>query len=94
MNQFSTSFWKDTHVTVTGGASFIGSHLVDKLVSLGANVSVIDNLSSGKKENLLQSWEDIQFKENDLEYITKSEITNLFKAPFIGALFFSKTVFI
>tara|TARA_A100001037_G_scaffold281269_1_gene284766 strand:+ start:298 stop:1347 length:1050 start_codon:yes stop_codon:yes gene_type:complete len=79
MNQFAENFWKDTHVTVTGGASFIGSHLVDKLVSLGANVSVIDNLSSGKKENLLQSWEDIQFKENDLEYITKSDISNLFK---------------
>ena len=79
MNQFLTSFWKDTHVTVTGGASFIGSHLVDKLVSLGANVSVIDNLSSGKKENLSKSWKSIQFKQSDLEYITKSEITNLFK---------------
>ncbi len=79
MNQFSKNFWKDTHVTVTGGASFIGSHLVDKLVSLGANVSVIDNLSSGKKENLSKSWENIQFKENDLEYITKSDISNLFK---------------
>jgi UDP-glucose 4-epimerase len=37
---------------VTGGAGFIGSHLVDRLVSEGHNVSVIDNLSCGKKEYL------------------------------------------
>lgn len=37
---------------VTGGAGFIGSHLVDFLISLGVEVSIIDNLSTGKKENL------------------------------------------
>lgn len=37
---------------VTGGAGFIGSHLVDKLISLGVEVSVIDNLSTGKIENV------------------------------------------
>lgn len=36
---------------VTGGAGFIGSHLVDYLVSLGHEVSVIDNMSSGREEN-------------------------------------------
>ena len=61
MSQFSENFWNDTHVIVTGGASFIGSHLVDKLVTLGSNVTVIDDLSSGKKENLSQSWDKIQF---------------------------------
>jgi len=39
-------------VLVTGGAGFIGSHLVDELVSRGYQVIVIDNLSTGKKENL------------------------------------------
>lgn len=39
-------------VLVTGGAGFIGSHLVDKLLSLGDKVFIIDNLSSGKVENL------------------------------------------
>ncbi len=68
MNQFSENFWKETHVTVTGGASFIGSHLVDKLVSLGANVSVIDNLSSGKKENLNRGLaEPGSFYEREVE---------------------------
>jgi len=37
---------------VTGGAGFIGSHLVDKLIKKGNRVVVIDNLSGGKKENL------------------------------------------
>jgi UDP-glucose 4-epimerase len=79
MNQFSENFWDDPRILVTGGASFIGSHLVDKLVTLGSNVTVIDDLSSGKKENLSQSWDKIQFKKNDLEYITKSELNNLFR---------------
>jgi nucleoside-diphosphate-sugar epimerase len=35
---------------VTGGASFIGSHLVDRLVAKGADVVVVDNLSSGREE--------------------------------------------
>jgi nucleoside-diphosphate-sugar epimerase len=44
--------WKGRKTLVTGGASFIGSHLVDRLVSLGADVTVVDNLSSGRKEYL------------------------------------------
>ncbi|MBU1991517.1 NAD-dependent epimerase/dehydratase family protein [Patescibacteria group bacterium] len=37
---------------VTGGAGFIGSHLVDELIKQGNEVVIIDNLSTGKKENL------------------------------------------
>jgi len=39
-------------VLVTGGAGFIGSHLVDRLVKEGYRVKVIDNLSSGRLENI------------------------------------------
>jgi UDP-glucose 4-epimerase len=39
-------------VLVTGGAGFIGSHLVDKLIAIGHRVVVIDNLSTGKRKNL------------------------------------------
>jgi UDP-glucose 4-epimerase len=39
-------------VIVTGGAGFIGSHLVDRLISMGIEVLVIDNLSSGSEKNL------------------------------------------
>ncbi len=42
-------------VLVTGGAGFIGSHLVDALMSRGCEVVVFDNLSSGKLENL-ERW--------------------------------------
>jgi len=40
-------------VLVTGGAGFIGSHITDKLVELGNDVVVVDNLSTGKRENLI-----------------------------------------
>ena len=39
-------------ILVTGGAGFIGSHIVDRLISEGHEVSVIDNLSTGRIENL------------------------------------------
>lgn len=39
-------------ILITGGAGFIGSHLVDRLIKDGHQVVVIDNLSTGKKENL------------------------------------------
>lgn len=44
--------WRNRRVLVTGGASFIGSHLVDALVGREARVRVADNLSSGKLENI------------------------------------------
>lgn len=37
---------------ITGGAGFIGSHLVDALLGAGQPVRVLDNLSTGKRENL------------------------------------------
>lgn len=40
------------NILVTGGAGFIGSHLVDRLIGEGGRVVVVDNLSSGRKENL------------------------------------------
>ncbi len=44
-------------VLVTGGAGFIGSHLVDVLMVLGFEVCVLDNLSAGRLSNLKQ-WEN------------------------------------
>ena len=39
-------------VVVTGGAGFIGSHLVDELIKQGIEVTILDNLSTGKKQNI------------------------------------------
>ncbi|MBC7230311.1 MAG: NAD-dependent epimerase/dehydratase family protein [Actinobacteria bacterium] len=44
--------WEGKRALVTGGASFIGSHLVDALVERGAKVRVVDDLSSGRLENI------------------------------------------
>lgn len=57
---------KKTKVLVTGGAGFIGSHLVDRLVSEGMQVVVVDNLSSGSIENLENSLERIRFVNGDI----------------------------
>lgn len=45
-------FYQARNVCVTGGAGFIGGHLVDALLSLGATISVIDDLSNSTLENL------------------------------------------
>ena len=51
---------------VTGGAGFIGSHLVDKLLDMGHEVIVLDNFSTGRKENLSHVDGGIQLVECDL----------------------------
>ncbi len=51
---------------VTGGAGFIGSHLVEALVKRGEKVRVLDNLSTGKLENLAHLNDKIEFIEGDI----------------------------
>ena len=62
-------FWTDKNVLVTGGASFIGSHLVDALVSRGARkIRIVDDLSSGSLENInhLMDSGAVEFSRADL----------------------------
>lgn len=53
-------------VCVTGGAGFIGSHIVDALVKRGDHVTVLDDFSSGKRENLAQHGKNIRIVEGSI----------------------------
>ena len=52
---------------VTGGAGFVGSHLVKLLVKNGHKITVIDNLHTGKKENLGEVKDKIEFLNIDIQ---------------------------
>jgi UDP-glucose 4-epimerase len=43
---------KGSNILITGGAGFIGSHIADRLLAEGAHVCILDNLSTGRRENL------------------------------------------
>jgi len=59
---------KDKHVLVTGGAGFIGSNLTEALLKLGANVTVFDNLETGRKSNIEEFFNhpNFTFIEGDI----------------------------
>jgi UDP-glucose 4-epimerase len=57
--------WNGSHVLVTGGAGFIGSHVVDALIGRGARVTVFDNFSTGFREFVLPR-EGLRVLEGDL----------------------------
>jgi len=59
--------FKLNKVLVTGGAGFIGSHLVEALVGENCAVTVIDNLSSGQLENIEAFKENITFVRGDIQ---------------------------
>lgn len=62
-------------ILVTGGAGFVGSHLTDELVKNGHNVVVMDNLSSGRKENLnsLAKFYKIDIRDKNILKVFKKE---------------------
>ena len=53
-------------ILVTGGAGFIGSHITEYLVQRGDDVTVLDNLNTGKKENLAKINDKINFVNGDI----------------------------
>ncbi len=63
-----------THILVTGGAGFIGSHIVGDLVQRGERVRVLDNFSTGKRENALLFGKGVELFEGDVRsYLTVRE---------------------
>ncbi|AEC10871.1 UDP-xylose synthase 4 [Arabidopsis thaliana] len=53
---------KVLRVVVTGGAGFVGSHLVDRLMARGDNVIVVDNFFTGRKENVMHHFNNPNFE--------------------------------
>lgn len=53
---------KGLRIVVTGGAGFVGSHLVDRLIARGDSVIVVDNFFTGRKENLVHHFRNPRFE--------------------------------
>ncbi|XP_062108734.1 UDP-glucuronic acid decarboxylase 2-like [Humulus lupulus] len=53
---------KSLRIVVTGGAGFVGSHLVDRLIARGDSVIVVDNFFTGRKENLVHQFGNPRFE--------------------------------
>lgn len=53
---------KAQRIVVTGGAGFVGSHLVDRLMERGDNVIVVDNFFTGRKENVMHHFGNPRFE--------------------------------
>ncbi len=64
--------FQDKTCVVTGGAGFVGSHVVDYLIAGGANVIVIDDLSGGYRENV---HPDAKFLQKDVNLLKPEDIT-------------------
>jgi nucleoside-diphosphate-sugar epimerase len=55
-----------TTFLVTGGAGFIGSNIVHELLKRGSTVRIIDNLATGRRQNLAGVWDDVEFLQEDI----------------------------
>jgi len=61
---------------VTGGAGFIGSHLVEHLINTGNNVLIIDDLSSGY-ENNISDWLNNSFLKKKVQKVSDGKINSI-----------------
>jgi len=89
-SQAETKILKDKEVLLTGGCGFIGSEVAKQLSEIGANVTILDNLSSGK-ESYVSNFENVNLVKGDIrddEVIgsivkNKEYVINLAALPFI-----------
>jgi UDP-glucose 4-epimerase len=66
---------KENRILITGGAGFIGSHVADGYIEAGYDVSIVDNLYTGRKENINHAarFYDIDIRAIELEDVFKEE---------------------
>lgn len=61
------NFYKDRPVLITGGCGFIGSHVAEQLVNLGAHITILDDLSTGNLDNIAHFKQHITFIHESIE---------------------------
>jgi len=62
---------------VTGGAGFIGSHLVEELLKKGNEIVIVDNLHTGSKKNINDFIDEVEFIEKNVDNIDKKDIGDI-----------------
>lgn len=75
------------NILVTGGAGFIGSHLIDYLINEGNHVVCVDDLSLGRMENIQHRQDHPRFEFIKFDILNKSELNRLFKRKKFDCIF-------
>lgn len=60
------NFYSDKNILITGGAGFIGSHIARAALKLGSHVTILDNLSTGSRENIQSLQGKVAFIEGNI----------------------------
>jgi UDP-glucose 4-epimerase len=79
--------WEGGRALVTGGAGFIGSHLVDRLLAKGYEVTCVDNFVLGRREHLASAQENPAFSLRDLDLLDLSQLDGLFASEGFDTVF-------
>jgi nucleoside-diphosphate-sugar epimerase len=68
---------RDKKILITGGAGFIGSHICERLVNDGIDVTVFDNFSTGNMENLKAVKDKISIIKGDIRNLGETSVSTI-----------------